>query len=68
MDTNQLVAELDKEIARLREARSLLAGNSNGFKSTGSKVTGRRTLSAEARNRIAEAQRKRWAKTKKAAR
>jgi hypothetical protein len=71
MDINQVVVELDLEIARLKQVRALLAGHSKGYESAsgnGTKIAGRRTLSLEARNRIAEAQRKRWAKAKKAAR
>jgi hypothetical protein len=65
METNQIIAELDIEIARLREVRALLSGSADGIKSKA--PTKRRTLSAEARKRIAEAQKKRWAKAKKAA-
>lgn len=63
METNQIIAELDKEIARLREARALLSGSPHAFKATTPK---RRNLSAEARKKIADAQKKRWAKVKKA--
>jgi len=64
METKQIIAELDKEIARLREARTLLVGSSNGTKPAPTK---RAPLSAEARKRIAQAQKKRWARAKKAA-
>jgi hypothetical protein len=64
METKQIIAEIDNEIARLREARTLLVGSSNGTKPASAK---RAPLSAEARKRIAEAQKKRWAKAKKAA-
>jgi len=62
MDTAQLISEIDAEISRLRQARALLAGGHtiNRAKPRG----GKRTLSAEARARIAAAQRKRWAKQK----
>ena len=63
METKQIIAELDKEIARLREVRSLLVGSANGTKPASTK---RAPLSAEARKRIADAQKKRWAKAKKA--
>jgi hypothetical protein len=63
LETKQIITELDKEIVRLREARALLAGSSGG-----TKVSPKRgPLSAEGKKRIAEAQRKRWAKAKKAA-
>jgi hypothetical protein len=64
METNQIIAELDKEIARLGEARILLSGSARGGKVAAPK---RRILSAEARKKIAEAQKKRWAKAKKTA-
>ncbi len=64
METKQIIAELDKEISRLREARALLTGGSIRVRAASTK---RRSLSAEARKRIAEAQKKRWAKVRKAA-
>lgn len=64
MGTNQIVAELEKEIARLQQARALLLGSTNGVRSATLK---RRTLSPEAREKIAEAQKRRWAKAKKTA-
>jgi hypothetical protein len=63
MQTSQILVEIDSEIRRLQEVRALLAGTST--KSTGPRK--KRHLSAEARERIAAAQRKRWAKQKKAA-
>jgi hypothetical protein len=53
---------LDEEIARLREARALLAGSPA---TAGAPATKRRTLSPKARQAIAEAQRKRWAKARR---
>ena len=64
MKISQIVDELDGEIARLREARVLLSSGLNGMKPATAK---RRILSAEARKKIAEAQRKRWAQSKKLA-
>jgi hypothetical protein len=52
---------LDEEIARLHQARALLAGNTA---TVGKPAKGRRTLSPKARRAIAEAQRKRWAKAR----
>jgi len=65
MDTAQLISEIDSEISRLQQARALLAGGhtANRVKHAGTK----RTLSAEARARIAAAQKRRWAKQKAAA-
>jgi hypothetical protein len=65
---DQILKAIDEEIARLREARALLAGSGSpagGSKTTASgPSTRRRTLSAKARRAIAEAQRRRWAKVK----
>jgi hypothetical protein len=73
--TTEILAALDAEIARLQEARNALAGLS-GAKRRGrpsasalaSQTTNKkRALSAAAREKIAAAQRKRWAKQKKSA-
>ncbi len=67
MTMNNVVASLQKEYSRLqaelgRVGKALAAlGHSSG------KVGVRRTLSKEARERIAEAQRLRWARARKAA-
>jgi hypothetical protein len=53
---------LDEEIARLREARALLAGSAT---TAGNAAPKRRTLTPKARRAIAEAQRKRWAKARR---
>lgn len=64
----EIIVELDAEIARLEQVRKLLSdgrsvqlGNPVTKKKAGPK---KRTLSAEARKKIAEAQRKRWAAQK----
>lgn len=71
MSIDSILAEIDSEIARLTQARALLS--STGSSSTGvagakakdapvkAKKRKKRVLSAEARKRIADAQRKRWA-------
>lgn len=68
MQISQVVTEIDAEISRLQEARRLLMGGKDGathpFAFTGRK---HHRLSREARERIAAAQRKRWAAVKKAA-
>jgi hypothetical protein len=69
-----ILMEIDNEIARLREVRSLLtsgtSSNRGGNKRVATKAspqkTKKRTLSPEARERIRQAQLKRWAATKKA--
>jgi hypothetical protein len=73
--TTEILAALDAEIARLQEARNALAGLSaakrrgrpSASASPNKTNTKKRTLSAEAREKIAAAQRKRWAKQKKSA-
>jgi hypothetical protein len=80
MDTQAIIAALDKEIARLHEARALLgsAAKVNGAASIKRgpgrpkklvtvKTTGKRILSPEAKENIAAAQKKRWAKVRRAA-
>jgi hypothetical protein len=72
MAIDSILAQIDAEIATLKQARSLLA--SAGLVTTAvtepttqkkrRKSRKRRTLSLEARKRIADAQRKRWAAQK----
>jgi hypothetical protein len=69
MSIESILAEIDAEIARLKQVRSLLAGSGKvastvperRAKKATSKPQKKRVLSAEARKRIADAQRKRWA-------
>lgn len=73
MDVTSLLAEIDSEIARLQQARAALVTLGGAEK----RVPGRprknevavapkkRTMSPEARARIAAAQKKRWAAQKK---
>ena len=65
MDTASLIAEIDSEIAIFTRVRQLLIGSSHD--ATWASAPKRRVLSADARKRIADAQRRRWAKQKKAA-
>ena len=66
MGVESVLASIDAEIAKLQRARNLLAGSSGG----GSSVTPTRkkhhTMSEEGKRRIAEAQKRRWAKVKSA--
>lgn len=69
MDTAELLSSIDAELATLRQVRALLTGQ-GGYLRRGRKPGKKRTMSADARARIAAAQKKRWAawkKTKKAA-
>ena len=60
MNAKKIVVEIDKEIERLTQVRVLLTGaNSNHLERKP------RSLSPEARQRIAHAQKRRWAKAKK---
>ena len=71
MEVSKIIVELDKEIARLKEARALLMGTSaspyrgSREKKTAAKPGKKRTMSADGRRRIAEAMKKRWAERKK---
>ncbi len=79
MAHKDVIAEIDKEIARLQQARDILAGSEEvvavkrgrkpaakpaATKRPGRPVGSKRVLSAEARKRIADAQKKRWAAQK----
>jgi hypothetical protein len=73
MGSQSIIAAIDKEIARLREVRKVLARNGKiaepkrGSKTAvAAKKAVKRKLSPEARERIAAAQRKRWAAARKA--
>jgi hypothetical protein len=76
MDTNDIVIEIDAEISRLQRARALLSSIETTVKrkpgrpsgaSIPRKAKAAHTMSAEARAKIAAAQKARWAKTRKAA-
>ena len=70
MAIESVLNEIDAEIARLQEVKRLLstAETKPGRKTaTAAKKRSKRTLSPEARARIAEAQKKRWAAVKKSA-
>jgi hypothetical protein len=73
MGSQSIIAAIDKELARLREVRKVLAKNGKlvepkrGSKAgAAAKKSSKRKMSPEARARIAEAQRKRWAAVRKA--
>jgi hypothetical protein len=75
LNTKEILEHINDEISRLQQVKALLQGPSNGHsRSAGSvngsaapKVKGKRVLSVEARKKIAAAQRRRWAKARKAA-
>lgn len=78
MNTNEIIAAIDAEIAKLQQARYLLSGYSDPTSASVKRGPGRpkkttvlqpakRVLSPEAKARIAAAQKKRWAAAKKAA-
>lgn len=71
MEVKQIIAELDKQIANLREARALLAeetfaGTKRGAATGAARGTTKRNLTPEGRKRISEALRRRWAERRKA--
>ena len=69
MDIKAVVASIDQEIARLQQARSILSSIPSVTENRGPgrprsipvTIKGKRTMSAEGKARIAEAQKKRWA-------
>ncbi len=82
MEVNRIIAEIDSQIAKLQQARDLLAGSQavrvGRGRPKGSKNTAKvevaadaparkRKLSPEGRKRIAEAMKKRWAERRKQA-
>jgi hypothetical protein len=71
MSIKQIIAELDIEIARLEQAKNVLAGATvkrgpgRPKLSTDTGIKKKRTMSAEGRARIVAAVKARWAKAKK---
>jgi hypothetical protein len=70
MDRTEIIRALDQEILRLHQVKALLQGTQK-LSPVLSKLVGNtpssrhRNISAEGRKRIAEAQRRRWAKQKR---
>jgi hypothetical protein len=81
VEVSRIIAEIDGQIAKLQQARALLAGDSTppragrgrpkGSKNAAAKETSaapgkrKRELSPEGRKRIADAVKKRWAERRK---
>lgn len=69
MTREELIAAVDEEISRLEKVRALLqstGGSRISTSSFGNRPRRKRVLSADARARIAAAQKRRWAKQKAA--
>ena len=72
MGVSEILAQIDREIALLQQARALLGGTSVAAPRKASalpaakKATKKRNLTPEGRKRIAEAVKRRWAEQKKA--
>ena len=72
MGISEILAQIDREIAQLQQARAILTGEKAPRKVKGAAAvnpkTGRkkRNLTPEGRKRIAEAVKRRWEKQKKA--
>jgi len=75
MEVSGIIAEIDAQIAKLQQARALLSGAAGIVKKAGpgrpkgsanTKPRKRHKLSKEARKRIADAQKRRWAEHRKA--
>jgi hypothetical protein len=74
MDRNQILQSIGEEITRLERVRELLTTTNghavfsgNGHSIGSSRQPKKRVLSEDARNRIAQAQKRRWAKQRKEA-
>jgi hypothetical protein len=77
MGVSEIILSIDREIAQLKQARSLLGGGPvvlpksasarQSHAPAGKNPAKRRVLSPEGRKRIADAQKKRWAAQKKTA-
>jgi hypothetical protein len=72
MDRNQILQSIGEEITKLERVRELLSatnGHHAVFSANGHSSSARqpkkRVLSEDARNRIAQAQKRRWAKQRK---
>jgi hypothetical protein len=78
VEVSRIIAELDAQIAKLQQARALLAGTTTpaagrgrpkGSKNAGAAAPAtaprKRKLSPEGRKRIADAMKKRWAERRK---
>jgi hypothetical protein len=70
MNVTRIVAEIDTEIQRLQQLRTLLVGVGKPGRgrpkgSTNKPARKKRRLSPEGRKRIAEAMKKRWAERRK---
>jgi hypothetical protein len=72
VEVSRIIAEIDAQIVKLQQARTLLAGTQavrlGPGRPKGTKTTPtapKRKLSAEGRKRIADAMKKRWAERRK---
>jgi hypothetical protein len=80
VEVNRIIAEIDTQILKLQQARSLLAGTTTSAARTGrgrpkgsknsasaapATTPRKRKLSPEGRKRIADAMKKRWAERRK---
>jgi hypothetical protein len=70
METKEMLARIDAELSRLQQVRSILIGGAKDgrkIKTASKSAPQKRRSSAEARAKIAAAQRARWARAKKTA-
>ncbi len=74
MGVSEILAQIDREIAQLQQARALLGGKAAAALKKAAAapaakkpVKKKRNLTPEGRKRIAEAVKRRWAEQKKAA-
>ncbi len=70
MDRNSILELIGEEITRLEQVRELLSSKNGHSLAAGRSAKAgpkKRILSADARNRIAQAQKRRWAKQRREA-
>lgn len=69
MNREQILAAIDEEISKLQQVRKILQSSNQTKLASGLSKSGKprakRVLSADARARIAAAQKRRWARQKK---
>lgn len=75
MNSQEILEQIENEIARLQQVKALLQGSAAGKRGVAVRPSqdsstaarrGKRVLSEEARKKIAAAQRRRWANVRKA--
>ncbi len=64
MGVSEILIQIDREIAQLKQARALLSASAGNAAGSGQAKRKKRKLTPEGRKRIAEAVKRRWARQK----